>query len=302
MFYLSWWMLYTNFILRFQGISHLICPMVKYFRLSYQWNWAQLAHSNLKPFLYCNAELIFNFDDTVYFPNTHYISSFYKDVFSCYNKTFVKSRDEFISCITDEYLWGNKFFVKCERGKTMVLFLRNWIRSGVNKVRDLSFVDGKLNMDLMYDIIEHKGNIYSEILTIREALLPYQEYLKDDDRVAYVLDFNPKRSKDFYIQFRNMLAKDIPIASNYLCKYCTSDDLTFVFRTKLVAEKEMKLKEFNFKFTEFCHVIVILKDGSLELLIHVMCVRKHKVLNIYCGNVIMWSLSGRLWRRCVILR
>ena len=47
--------------------------------------WAQLAHSNLKPFLDCNAELIFNFDDTVYFPNTHYISSFYKDVFSCYN-------------------------------------------------------------------------------------------------------------------------------------------------------------------------------------------------------------------------
>ena len=162
--------------------------------------WAQLAHSNLKPFLDCNAELIFNFDDTVYFPNKHYISSFYKDVFSCYNKAFVKSRDEFISCITDEYLWGNKFFVKCERGKTMVLFLRNWIRSGVNKVRDLSFVDGKLNMDRMYDIIEHKGNIYTEILTVREALLPYQEYLKDDDRFAYVLDFNPKRSKDFYIQ------------------------------------------------------------------------------------------------------
>ena len=129
----------------------------------------------------------------------------------------------------------------------MVLFLRNWIRSGVNKVRDLSFVDGKLNMDRMYDITEHKGNIYTEILTVREALLPYQEYLKDDDRFAYVLDFNPKRSKDFYIQFRNMLTKDIPIASNYLCKYCTSDDLTFVLRTELVEEKEMKLKESNFK-------------------------------------------------------
>ena len=152
-------------------------------------------------------------------------------------KAFVKNRNDFISCITDEYLWGNKFFVKCERGKTMVLFLRNWIKSGVNKVRDLSFVDEKLNMDRMYDIIEHKGNIYTEILTVREALLSYQEYLKDDDRFAYVLDFNPKRSKDFYIQFRNVLTKDIPIASNYLCKYCASDDLTFVFRTKLERRK-----------------------------------------------------------------
>ena len=50
--------------------------------------WAQLAHSYLKPYLGCNAELIFNFDDTVYFPNIHYISSFYKDVFSSDNKAF----------------------------------------------------------------------------------------------------------------------------------------------------------------------------------------------------------------------
>ena len=44
-----------------------------------------------------------------------------------------------------------------------------------------------------------------------------------------------------------MLTKDVPIASNYLCKYCTFDDLTNIFRTKLVEEKEMKLREFNFK-------------------------------------------------------
>ena len=30
---------------------------------------------------------------------------------------------------------------------------------------------GKLDMDHMYDIIEHKGNIYTDILTVREALL-----------------------------------------------------------------------------------------------------------------------------------
>ena len=42
----------------------------------------------------------------------------------------------------------------------MVLFLRNWIRSGVNKVRDLSFVDGKLDVDRMYEKIVHKRNTY----------------------------------------------------------------------------------------------------------------------------------------------
>ena len=47
----------------------------------------------------------------------------------------------------------------------MVLLLRNWIRGGVNKVRDLCFVDGKLDTDWMYDKIVHKGNIHTEILT-----------------------------------------------------------------------------------------------------------------------------------------
>ena len=132
----------------------------------------------------------------------------------------------------------------------MVLFLRNWIRSGVNKVRDLCFVDGKLDVDRMYDKIVHRGNIYTEILTVRKPLLPYQEYLKHGYRVSALHeshDFNPKRSKDFNIQFRNMLTNNVPIASNYLCKYCTFDDLTNIFRTKLVEEKEMKLREFNFK-------------------------------------------------------
>ena len=40
--------------------------------------WALLAHFYLKPFLDCNAELIFNFDETVYFPNVHFVSSFIK--------------------------------------------------------------------------------------------------------------------------------------------------------------------------------------------------------------------------------
>ena len=116
-------------------------------------------------------------------------------------KAFVKNRDDFTSYITDEYLCGNKFFVKCEKGKTMVLgFLWNWIRSGVNKVRDLCFIGGILDMDSIYDKIVHKGNIYTEILTVKEALSPYQDYLKHGDRFVYLQDlhdFNPKKANDF---------------------------------------------------------------------------------------------------------
>ena len=62
--------------------------------------------------------------------------------------------------------------------KKCALFLRNWIRSGVNKIKDLSFVDGKLDVHHMYRKIRTHTNIHSEVLMCRKALLPYQESLK----------------------------------------------------------------------------------------------------------------------------
>ena len=41
---------------------------------------------------------------------------------------------------------GNKFIVRRGNGENMALFFQNWIQSGVNKVSDLHFVDGKLDM------------------------------------------------------------------------------------------------------------------------------------------------------------
>ena len=212
--------------------------------------WAQIAHYYLKPFLTCNDALVFNFDDKIDFPDLNHLSSFYRDVFVSFNKAFVKDKDAFVDGIQNECLWGNRFVVKRERGKNMVLFLRNWIRSGVNKISDLHFVDGKLDLMRMYDIIVFKSNILTELLTMREALLPYQEYLRNIDRVQDVQEpqqFKPKKSRDFYLLFRQMLTKDSPIVTNYLKGYCNKDDCTFVFIKKIVQEKEIKLKEFNYK-------------------------------------------------------
>ena len=72
----------------------------------------------------------------------------------------------------------------------MALFFRNWIglRSGVNKqnkASDLHFMDGKLDMIRMYDIIS-KNNILSELLTMRQTLLAYQEHFMSINCVHYV--------------------------------------------------------------------------------------------------------------------
>ena len=213
-------------------------------------SWAQLANYYLKPFLQSHKELIFNFDDSVNFPELLLLNSFYRDVLTCYNKAFVKDKDTFVNEIKDEYLWGNKFIVKRGSGKNMAFFFRNWIRSGVNKVSDLYFVDGKLDMVHMYDIIISKINILSELLTMREALLPYQEYFLNMDCVHWVQGvspFKPKKSKDFYVIFKQLLTTDSAVITGYLKSHCDKDDFTFVFMRKIVQEKEIKLKEFNYK-------------------------------------------------------
>ena len=51
-------------------------------------------------------------------------------------------------------------------------------RSGVNRIGDLRFVDGKLDTNFKYQQITQMRNILSEILMVREALLPYQETLR----------------------------------------------------------------------------------------------------------------------------
>ena len=65
-----------------------------------------------------------------------------------------------------------------KRSTKCALFLRNWIRSGINKIGDLKFVDGKLDTDFIFRKIRLQTNILTEILLCRDALLPYQDELK----------------------------------------------------------------------------------------------------------------------------
>ena len=77
--------------------------------------------------------------------------------------------------IATQCIWGNKYVSVRKRSKKCALFLRNQIRSGVNKIKDLSFVDGKLDVHHMDRKIGGHTDVHSEVLMCRKALLPYQE-------------------------------------------------------------------------------------------------------------------------------
>ena len=98
------------------------------------------------------------------------LSSFYKDVFCCFNKVFVCTLDKFKENIVNQCIWGNKFIMLRQGNKKCVLFLRNWIRSGVKRISDLKFIDGKLNENYIYQKIGFSGNILREVFLLKNAL------------------------------------------------------------------------------------------------------------------------------------
>ena len=57
------------------------------------------------------------------------------------------------------------------------LYFKIWITCGFVKVGNLRFVDGKLDDHFIMGHVRNKGNIYSEITRLREALIPYKELL-----------------------------------------------------------------------------------------------------------------------------
>ena len=96
-----------------------------------------------------------------------------------------------------------EFIVKRRNGKNMTLFLRNWIRSGVNKVSNLHFVDGKLDMIHMYDVISKNNNV--RVIDNETGIAALARTFINIDCVHYVQrlnSFRPKKSKDVYVNLK----------------------------------------------------------------------------------------------------
>ena len=190
----------------------------------------------------------FNFDERVFFPDIQRIPLFYKQAFVNYNKAFVSDKNYFENTIMNQPLWGNRYITHMTRCKKNVLFLRNWIRSGVRKIGDLVFRNGILNEQFVYEKVACKQNILCEIMLVKKALYPYQQSLREPQQ-NNLRAIKRYRSREFYDIFKlQMVSNDNKMRiSTFLAPYCSADEEMKAFFTKVVQEKEKKLKEFNFK-------------------------------------------------------
>ena len=211
--------------------------------------WVQLPRLFLKPFDIDGLDVRYNFDDSVNFPRVESLPSYYKRMIKSFNKALVTDELEFIGNIWNQPLWGNKYVTTHVAGKKNVLFFRNWIRSGIRKVNDVLFVNGILDENHINQKLVYKQNMYAEIMMMKDALRPYQQQLiQIQQREINIMTL--RKFKDFYrVYTQNLHYNADELAINYIEKYCENEqDLhVLAFTKKVRLEKEIKLKEFNFK-------------------------------------------------------
>jgi hypothetical protein len=210
--------------------------------------WAQLPNVFLKVINVNDIGLVLNFDNTVVFKEVENIPSFYRQAVVCFNAAFACDRTDFEESIMNQSLWGNKFITHNIKRKKNVLFLRNWIRSGVRNVKDLQFKDGILNVNQTYQQIILKQNIYCEIKLVKEALSPFKTIINQRNIKPSNL-IRPIKSKVIYNLLKDKMLQGTKNANEikYLTQFCTEEDICGAFNKKVLVEREIKLKEFNFK-------------------------------------------------------
>jgi len=215
-------------------------------------SWAQLANFFIIKVASLKDILGYSLDNETAFPALKDVHPFYKEVLYGYTYANVVNLKQFCSSIYSQSLWGNRFINVNTRRKKNVLYLRNWIRSGVNKVGDLKFIDGKVDEAYLYQVVQRKTNIHAEILLVKKALEPYTQTLvhndlpQNYDSVEVIM-----KSKALYMKLVDTKCnriQAIDMCPN-LHHMCTQLDIGVkdAFRNQLCSNIETKLREFNFK-------------------------------------------------------
>ena len=97
--------------------------------------------------------------------------------------------------------------------------MENWIRSGVNKLGDLCFVNGLLDETYIHQKINNKQTVYVEIILMKQALRPFKEVLKNATR-NNVLERLYDNSNIMYKQLISSKTSNVLIQSSFLQPYC----------------------------------------------------------------------------------
>jgi hypothetical protein len=211
--------------------------------------WAQIPTLSLETLCLFEDTLTFNLNKLSLFPEVNQLAAFYKEVILSYSKVFSNDKETFLNEIQYECIWGNQHILSKEGKKKKVIFFKNWIKSKIIHIKDLKFTDGILDENFVYSHVRNKQNIYAEIAILKNALLPYRNILRNNNLINANHKHNFHCSKQFYEACVEKKTKNVVIINDVSETFDIpiTESNNFIFTRKVVHEKEIKLKEFNFK-------------------------------------------------------
>ena len=231
--------------------------------LSIEGKWSDLFKASLKQ-LGFTPNYIFktNFTNVEYFPIIKCIPPFYQEVIVSFNKCkkITPLKDLNKSDVFQQPLWGNEYFKMSKD----YLYLKNWVKEGINYVKDLVNPDGSLkNDEQLYESIRNKHDVYNEMFLLKNHVLKKIKHI--DSKIAPFIKIKPfikllfknklftitnQKSKFFY----NILKEKVKARGNMETIY--SREFKFenvksiwknVYSQKVKWMKIIKISEFNFK-------------------------------------------------------
>ena len=200
-----------------------------------------------------------NFTKTKAFPFIDMIPTFYQQVLIGYNKTKPLYNVQSNSNIGNELIWGNAAFIENKKGAKMTLYFKNWISSGIFYIKNLKFRNGKIDETFIYERVADKRNIYVETKILNMALQPFKEKINSVQYSEDVSEINSHKlaqtdeTMSITKYFYNCIIENIKNPPNLhkweqrLNYHMPHDGKSIVYNRKIVAIKENKIKEFNFK-------------------------------------------------------
>ena len=213
------------------------------------------------------------------------LTDFYKQVLNAFFASRSKTAEE--TSFQNEIPWGNnKFKVKNKHGYEVQYFTR-WINADIIFVKDLKQLNNNICEQFIFEKVEYKNNIISEVMQMKHVLKPYKPIMSinelsnngDKDNISPIINTTVKQ---FYINLIDLTF--IPPSINkwiQLIGDISEKDKEKSFKVKIkMADK--KLSEHNYKIITNilpCGYIVSKWDKSVSDNC-VLCKEKHDLVHL----------------------
>ena len=242
----------------------------------------------------------FNFEKENCLDKINALPTFYKDVIFSYAKANKYPKPVTKQQSLELPLWGNKhisIYNKTTKGTTTLLF-NEWTVKGIYHIRDLKFINGKLDQAFFENVITNMRDIWRQMALMKKALKPLKPLI--GDHTPHIPDINninvtKLTVKSFYktLTEHSDTKKYYPfqVWENIIGQSC---DCKAALKQKNYNVKDLKLKEFNFQVIHrILSCEINLKKWKLQD--HDKCIEcgnQHSILHLLyeCPN------SGILWR------